>query len=173
MLLNHNLFEINKSIVISSELNGLDFSQLSGFCQMLNIPIFSHQTYDNTIKEISFIVEKILDQELSDTLEDENSENSLQIQIDGQYSRPQRFTYGIAPFCTSTAINTKNGLITSIAHINSEMEDEDNSIKSKSKISQRMVLRNLKKKISTNLIDITIDNSTSSKRDIDLILKKK
>ena len=98
--------------------------------------------------------------------------------MDEQHSRPQRKTYGAAPFCTCTVM-TNDKLICDLTHVDNEITNNTSyktkggsQVKSKSKIAHCMAFDNLLT-IDSKLTHVTVDQSTDAKTDANAILNGK
>lgn len=99
--------------------------------------------------------------------------------FDEQHSRPQRFTYGHAPFATCT-IMEGGGEILNMSHVDPEamktatfVTKTGTKCKSKAKVAHNNAFVFLRDNMTANLRHLTSDQSADGKSDAELILRAK
>lgn len=161
-----NIKSLNTKIVIASETSGAGFTLMQDVFQVMNMPFISETTYLRKVKTLIPLVNNFVDDHLCEIQKEICEKESSQLQLDEQHSRSQRFTYGQAPYCTTTVIDCSSGLICFQEHASNADVGE---VKCKAKLSHTKAMRQICLKIN-NLNHIVSDRSASGQKSIDTIL---
>ena len=110
-----------------------------------------------------------------------NSLAEFDIAFDEQHSRPQRFTYGAAPFATCTLMNG-DGVIIRLDHVDQKATEATKHVtkagskcKSKAKIAHLASFEYLRDNVGSEprLRYLTCDQASDGRADAEAILRKK
>lgn len=157
--------------------------RLTSLCEFLSILQIDHQTTqymkENTLDLLAEITREKWDEEVRLVCDDLNSRDYFDASFDEQHSRPQRFTYGHAPYATSTLLDGA-GRIIHLSHVDSEMVKSseiqtkaNKKCKSKAKIAHTYGFIYLRDNFTTPLRFLTADQSADGKSDAEAILRDK
>jgi hypothetical protein len=106
-----------------------------------------------------------------------NTKSSFDCSFDEQHSRPQRFTYGAAPYATCTLMNG-NQEVFHLSHVDKVLLQSSTiltkvgtKVKSKAKIAHINAFNFLVENLESNLQHLCCDQSADGHSDAELVLR--
>lgn len=157
--------------------------RLSSLCEFLSILQIDHQTTqymkEDSIELLAEITNEKWTEEVEFVCDDLNSKDYFDASFDEQHSRPQRFTYGHAPYATSTLMDG-GGRIIHLSHVDPGIMESSNLLtkagskcKSKAKVAHTNGFIHLRDNFTSTLRFLTADQSADGKSDAETILRSK
>jgi hypothetical protein len=172
--------QLNSLLPIAASLTGIRSTSLLEFLALLQIDSFTEQWMkEDSIDLLADITEQKWATEMATIREEINQKEFFDASFDEQHSRPQRFTYGHAPFATCTIMDG-DGRIINMSHVDSEAVNKTTHVtkagekcKSKAKVAHCNSFTYLRANFTSRLRHLTSDQSADGKSDAEAILRAK
>jgi hypothetical protein len=161
-------------------MTGVRTSSLVEFLALLQIDTFGEQYMkEDSVDVLAEITNKKWERDMTAIRDEINKKPFFDASFDEQHSRPQRFTYGHAPFATCTIMEGA-GRIINMSHVDSEAVKNSTHVtkagskcKSKAKVAHCKSFEYLRDNITVPLRHMTSDQSADGKSDAEKLLRAK
>lgn len=161
-------------------MTGIRTSSLVEFLSLLQIDTFGEQFMkEDSVDVLAEITEKKWETDMTAIRDEINKKPFFDASFDEQHSRPQRFTYGHAPFATCT-IMEGDGRILNMSHVDAEAVKNSTYVtkagskcKSKAKVAHCKSFEYIRDNITVPLRHLTSDQSADGKSDAEALLRAK
>jgi hypothetical protein len=161
-------------------MSGIRTSSLLEFFGLLQIACLGEQYMkEDSLNLLADVTADRWEVEMREVRTEVNRHETFDASFDEQHSRPQRFTYGHAPYATCT-IMEGDGKILNMSHVDQEVMENSTLVtkagakcKSKAKVAHSNSFIFLRDNMTARLRHLTSDQSADGKADAELILRAK
>ena len=172
--------KLNSLVPVAASMSGIRTSSLLEFLGLLQIACFGEQYMkEDSLNLLADVAAERWDEEMREMRTEVNRHETFDASFDEQHSRPQRFTYGHAPFATCTIMEGE-GKIINMSHVDKEVMEASTLVtkagtkcKSKAKVAHSISFAYLRDNMTAKLRHLTSDQSADGKSDAELILRAK
>lgn len=172
--------KLNSLVPVAASLTGIRTSALLEFLGLLQIACFGEQYMkEDSLNVLADVTAERWEEEMVSVRTEVNKSPHFDASFDEQYCRPQRFTYGHAPFATCT-IMEEGGKILNMSHVDQAAMEESTLVtkagtkcKSKAKVAHSNCFTFLRDNMTSTLRHLTSDQSSDAKSDAEAILREK
>lgn len=171
---------LNNLVPVAACMTGIRSTSLVEFLSLLQIECFGEQYMkEDNLDVLAEITSTKWENEMTSRCEAINAKGVFDASFDEQHSRPQRFTYGHAPFATCTVMDG-DGRILNMSHVDAEAVGKSDhttktgsKCKSKAKIAHCNSFTYLRDNFTAELRHLTSDQSADGKSDAEKLLREK